>query len=144
MGVRYEWADSNKIILDIILEQPWTWAEYNAVMAEIMPMLKNLNYPCATTVDSTNMGPLPRDDNFLSILLNVEHTMPDNLFASVIIAANYSIRTFMNILMKVRSRAARIALFTETLDEAHSQIYARYRELYPELAHKLQNQSTSK
>ncbi|MBL8161996.1 MAG: hypothetical protein JNJ61_08420 [Anaerolineae bacterium] len=140
MGIRYEWADDHKIILDIYLETPWTWVEYNDNLKVIMPMLRDLKYPCATTVNTSKMGSIPNDGNVLENLIGVEKNMPDNVFASAIIAAPYVISVFMNILMRVRPRAQRLALFTSTPQEAHQKIYARYRELYPDLAEKIANQ----
>jgi hypothetical protein len=72
MGVRYEWANERQIIMNVYLEAPWTWAEFQSVRATIMPMLGNLDHPCATVVDCSKMGSLPRDGNLLSILLNIE------------------------------------------------------------------------
>jgi hypothetical protein len=133
MGVRYEWADERQIIMNIYLEYPWTWTEYNEMMATLLPMLRDSGHPVATAVDSSKLGSLPRDGNFLQILFNVEKNMPDNMFASVVVAAPYGVMLFMNMLMKMRPRAKRLALFTKTMAEAHERIHARYRELYPEL-----------
>jgi hypothetical protein len=129
MGVRYEWADDRQIIMNIYVEQPWTWTEYNALMVTLLPILQDVKHPCATTVDCSQIGALPKDGNVLNILMNVEKNMPTNVFASVVVAAPY-IRVFMNMLMKLRPRAKVLALFTETMAEAHEKIYARYQELY--------------
>jgi hypothetical protein len=137
MGIRYEWLDDSKIIMLLYVEAPWTWTEYNQVIATVMPMLGKLNYPCATIVETSKFKILPKDGNALEILKNVEKTMPPNLFASAIVSAPYSIRVFMNILMKLRPRAERLALFTATIEEARTQIYARHREFYPDLAQNL-------
>src|SRR5688572_23741943 len=131
MGVRYEWADDRHIIMNIYAEYPWTWAEYNATMITLVSMLRDLGRPCATAVDCSRLGALPRDGSFLSILMNVEKNMPPNVFASVVVAAPYVVSVFMNMLMKLRPRAKALALFTPTMTEAHEKIYARYQELYP-------------
>jgi len=134
MGVRYEWADDTKLIMNLYLEQPWTWKEYNAMTDEVMPVLRELNHPCATVVDVRRMGALPRDGNVLQILLGVERTMPENIFASVIVGAPYIITVFMNMLMKLRPRASRLALFANTMEEAHARIHERYRQMFTETA----------
>lgn len=134
MGVRYEWANEQHIIMNIYIEFPWTWKEYNAMMDVLMPMLRDTNRPCATAVDSSKLGSLPKDGNFLQILFNVDKLMPENVFASVVVAAPYGVMLFMNMLMKMRPHAKRLALFTRTMPEAHEKIYARYQELYPESA----------
>lgn len=131
MGTRYEWADDRQIIMNVYLETPWTWTEYNTMMATLMPMLQGLNHPCATTVDCSRMGHLPKDGNVLNILMSVEKNMPTNVFASVVVAAPYAVSVFMNILMKLRPRAKVLALFTQTMAEAHEKIYTRYQELNP-------------
>lgn len=132
MSVRYEWADDQQIIMNLYLEHPWTWSEYNGTMAVIFPMLRNLNHPCATTVDCSRLGNIPRDGNLLTILMNVEKSLPPNVFASVMVAAPYTVGVFMNMLMKLRPRATVLALFTPTMAEAHAAIYARYQKLYPD------------
>jgi hypothetical protein len=129
MAIRYEWDDDRQIIMNIYVEAPWTWTEYNEKMAILMPMLQGVNHPCATTVDCSKLGHLPKDGNFLTILMNVEKMMPANVFASVVVAAPYVVSAFMNILMKLRPRAKVLAAFTQTMAEAHAKIYARYEEL---------------
>lgn len=132
MGVRYDWADADQLIMNIYLEAPWTWKEYNETIAILMPMLRDLGRPCATVVDTSKMGALPKDGNVMRILMNVENVMPDNLFASVVVGAHHAIMVFMNALMKIRPRAGRTALFTETMDEAYTAVRKRYTELYPD------------
>ncbi len=133
MGVRYAWADDRQIIMNVFLEHPWTWSEYLEKMAILMPTLRDVKHPCATIVDCTLLGRLPSDGNVLSILMNVEKSMPPNVFASAIVAAPYGVGVFMNMLMKMRPRAKVLALFTPTMADAQSKIYARYQKLYPEL-----------
>lgn len=130
MGIRYEWADNRQIIMNIYVEQPWTWAEYNAMMETLLPTLRDLGHPCATAVDCSRMGALPKDGNFLNILMNVEKSMPPNVFASAIVAEPYAVSVFMNMLMKLRPRARMMTLFTQTMDEAHQKINARYQEQF--------------
>jgi hypothetical protein len=129
MAIRYEWDDDRQIIMNVYVEAPWTWTEYTEKMAILMPMLQGVKHPCATTVDCNKLGHLPKDGNFLTILMNVEKMMPANVFASVVVAAPYGVSAFMNILMKLRPRAKVLAAFTQTMAEAHAKIYARYEEL---------------
>ena len=129
MSVHYEWADDRQIIMNVYVEAPWTWTEYNAQMAILMPMLQATKHPCATAVECSKLGHLPKDGNFLTILMNVEKMMPSNVFASVVVAAPYGVSVFMNILMKMRPRAKVLAAFTQTMAEAHAKIYARYEQL---------------
>jgi hypothetical protein len=131
MGVRYEWADDRQIIMNVYLEYPWTWHEYLEMMDTLLVILRDTHHPCATVVDCTNLGVLPKDGNVLSILMNVEKSMPSNVFASVIVAAPYGVGVFMNMLMKLRPHAAVLALFTKTTAEAQSAIYTRYEKLPP-------------
>lgn len=135
MGVHYEWADERQMIMQIYVESPWTWQEYHAMVATVMPMIAKLQYPCATTVDVTKSGALPRG-NIIQNFLDIEKQLPDNIFVSVVIGAPYTIMVFMNMLTQLRPRAKRLALFTRTQAEAHEKIYARYRELFPDLAAK--------
>ena len=130
MGVRYEWADDRQIIMNVVLEYPWTWNEYMDTIETLLPILHDTKHPCATIVDCTQIGTLPRDGNVLSILINVERSMPSNVFASVVVAAPYGVGVFMNMLMKMRPRAKVLALFTPTVAEAHAKINARYDKLY--------------
>jgi hypothetical protein len=133
MGIHYEWADERKIIMNIHIEFPWTWAEYKATMQVLMPLVRGVNHPVATAVDCSRLGAIPKDGNTLDILLNVEKGMPDNLFASAVVGGPYGVDVFMNMLTKLRPRAKRMTLFSKTLAEAHEKIYARHQELYPDL-----------
>jgi hypothetical protein len=99
-------------------------------------MLGKLNYPCATIVETSKFKLLPKDGNALEILKNVEKMMPPNLFASAIVSAPYSVRVFMNILLKLRPNEQRPTFFTATVEEAQAKIYAHFQELYPDLAQK--------
>jgi hypothetical protein len=133
MGVRCEWADERQIIMNVYLVHPWTWAEYHVMMEGMLQTLRDVQHPCATVVDCSHMRTLPSDGNVLNILLNVEKQMPNNVFASVIVAAPQLVSVFMNILTRLRPRAEVLALFTSTTEEAYEKIYARHQELYPEL-----------
>ena len=141
MGVRYEWVDERQIIMNVYLEYPWTWKEYLDMMNILIPILRDTKHPCATIVDCSHLGTLPRDGNVLNILMNVEKIMPSNVFASVIVAAPYGVGVFMNMLMKMRPRAKVLALFTKTMTEAQTAIYARYQKLYAD-AGKVDNVKT--
>jgi len=138
MGVKYEWADKSQIIMNIYIEHPWTWKEYNITIAEVMPMLRDLAYPCATVVDTTQMKAIPKDGSIMQVLLNVEKSMPDNLFASVVVGRAFSIQVFMNILMKLRPRVQRMALFTDTMEEAYVKIQERYETSFPDASRKIE------
>jgi len=129
MGCRYEWADDSHLIMNVYIEAPWTWEEYNNAVAEITGLLRDIGNPCATAVDVSRMGSLPQG-NILSNLTHMEKMMPDNVFASALVSAPYIARTFMDILMRIRPRAQRLALFTKTMPEAHSKIRERYEALY--------------
>lgn len=130
MPIRYEWADDQQLILNIYIEFPWTWTEYNATIDEVMPMLRDLGHPCATVVNTEEMKSLPKDGNVVQILMNVEKKMPENIFASGIVGPSQAIRVFMNVLMKMRPRAQRTAFFAESMEDAYSRIHERYHELY--------------
>jgi hypothetical protein len=135
MGIRYDWADERQMIMAIYLEAPWTWAEYGAMMSTVMPMLAQVKRPCATVVDCTQMGDLPRDGRVMDVLLSVEKMMPANVFASVVVAAPQLVSVFMNVLTKLRPRAERLAIFTSTMEEAKQKIYARYQQDFGALDH---------
>ncbi|MEZ4672400.1 MAG: hypothetical protein R3E39_31225 [Anaerolineae bacterium] len=130
MGIRHEWADEEQIVMNIYIEFPWTWEEFNHMITVVMPIVRDTNHPCATTVNCSQLRRFPKDGNVLQTLLNVEKALPENVFASVVIAAPYMVSMFMNMLMKLRPRAKRLALFTQTAEEAQDIIYARYHELY--------------
>jgi hypothetical protein len=128
MGCRYEWADDSHFIMNLYIEAPWTWEEYNNVVQEMTPLLRDTGKPCATIVDISRMGSMPQG-NVLSNLTNMEKTMPDNVFASALVGAPYIAMTFLDILMRIRPRAKRTAIFTKTMVEAQQKIQQRYEQL---------------
>lgn len=130
MGIRYEWDDERQIVMNIFIETPWSWSEFNAMMDVLMPLVRDTKHPCSTVVDCSQMGAIPRDGNLLTMLMNVEKVMPPNVFGSAIVAAPYGVGVFMNILMKLRPRAQRLAIFSSSMKEAHERLYARYQEQY--------------
>ena len=130
MGIRYEWGDKQELILNFYIEYPWTWAEYHEKIDEMMPILADLGRPCASVVDCTNLRSLPKDSQFLTVLMNTQKRMPDNLFASAVVAAPYIVTVFLNMLTQLRPDAERLMLFAHTQEEAYTKIYARYNELY--------------
>ena len=127
MGVLYQWKDD--VILDVFIEQPWTWKEYLEKMNTMMPTLREKQTPCATVVHVNNMGAFPKDGNVIHILMQVEKAMPPNVFASAIAGRSGMVTAFMNVLMKIRPNAKRIAMFCKDADEAYEKIYARHKEL---------------
>lgn len=128
MGCRYEWADENHLIVNVYIEAPWTWQEYDNLTTEMLPILQSLKKPCATAVDVTHMGALPKG-NVLMHMTRAENMLPENVFASAVVGAPYAVMVFMEILMRIRPRARRIALFTRTLPEAHERIQAAYAKI---------------
>ncbi|MDX2075947.1 MAG: hypothetical protein SFZ02_05920 [bacterium] len=131
MGIRYEWADDKKIIMNVFVEFPWTWKEYLSAMEPMMKELKEKETPCATVVDLSQMKVLPKDGNILQILLHVDKIMPSNVFASTMVGANPMVMAFMNVLTKLRPNAKRLVSFTRTLEEGHKIIYKRYENQFP-------------
>jgi hypothetical protein len=133
MGIRYEWADDNQIIMNVYVEFPWTWKEYLDLTNPLMKMIKEKGTPCATVVDVTQMKVLPKDGNILQILMHVDKIMPSNVFASTMVGANPMVMAFMNVMTKLRPNAKRLVSFTRTLEEGHKAIYKRYTDQFPDL-----------
>jgi hypothetical protein len=128
MGCRNEWADDTHLIMDLFVEAPWTWAEFMNHAEQTFSTIKAMGTPCATTVDVSRMGSLPKG-NVLGYLTQIEKQMPNNVFASAVIGAPYMVSVFMDIIMRMRPRAQRIALFAKTREEAHEKILERYAKL---------------
>ena len=128
MGCSYQWTDDDHLIMDIVIEAPWTWTEFMSQAGEVFAIIKAEGKSCATAVDVINMGTMP-PGNILRNLTEIENMMPANIFASAIVGAPYMVTVFMDILTKMRPRAQRIALFTKTRTEAHEKIMERYAKL---------------
>jgi len=129
VSVRYEWADDDQIILYIYVESPWTWAEYLDVSRTLKAVIDALDHPCATIVDATRYGSLPKDGNAIQILLRIDKLLSENIFASALVGAPYGVAVFVNMMMKLRPRLQGTTFFTQTLDEAHEIILARYQQI---------------
>ena len=128
MGCRSEWADDRHVIMDLYIESPWTWGELMSQAEQTFLTIKALGTPCATTVDVSHVGPIPKG-NVLRYLTEIENMMPENVFASSLIGAPYLVSVFMDIIMRMRPRAQRIALFAKTREEAHAKILERYAKI---------------
>ncbi len=114
--------------MDLYVEAPWTWEEFMNQAQETFAIIKAEGKSCATTVDVRQIGMLPKG-NLLRYLTEIEKMMPENIFASALIGAPYMITVFMDMMMHLRPRAKRIALFTKTPEEAHDKIMERYAKL---------------
>ena len=128
MGCRYEWADDSHSIMNVYIEAPWTWEEYQALVKQLAPLVQGTGKPCATAVDVSQMGAIPRG-NVLMNLTQAESMLPDNVFASAVVGAPYAVTVFMDILMRIRPRAKRLATFARTMPEAHEKIRAAQAKL---------------
>ena len=90
--------------------------------------VKEHGKPCATAVDVTHIGVMPKG-NVLGYLTEIEKMMPANVFASALVGAPYMVTVFMEIMMRIRPRAQRIALFAKTREEAREKILERYAKI---------------
>ena len=128
MGCRNEWADDTHLIMDFYIEAPWTWVEFIGHAEQVFSIIKAHGKPCATTVDVSRIGTMPKG-NVLRYLTEIDSQMPENVFASVVIGAPYMVSVFMEIIMRMRPRAQRIALLAKTHEEAYEKILERYAKL---------------
>lgn len=128
MPVRCEWADSRHQICHFYLDTPWTWAELRVVGDAMFEEIRGLDHPVATIVDVSRVKGVPKGD-ILSNLQHVDAQMPSNVFASVVVGAPRVIIAFMNVLIRLRPSAKRIALFARTLDEAHLLVQQRLEQM---------------
>lgn len=130
MGCRHEWSTEYEMVLNIYVEAPWTWDELMDDMVVSFAAVRMFGKPCATVVDVSRIGGLPKG-NALTYLTEIDREMPDNVFASAMVGAPYMVNVFMDILMSIRPRAKRLAMFTRTMDEAYEKIWERYQQLPP-------------
>lgn len=130
MGVEFEWATADEVIMLVRVERPWTWQEYRQVLDELTVVLANQPHPVATIVDVSRIGGIPNDGNVMNNLKYIDQVLPENVFGSVIVGAPVALNAFMTVLMQVRQKTKRIALFAQTIEEAHVKLNQRYQELY--------------
>jgi hypothetical protein len=130
VAVRYEWDNEDRIILYVYVEYPWTWKEYLETARVLKKIIDDLDHPCATIVDTTKFGSLPKDGNAIQVLLKIDKLLSDNIFATALVGAPYGIIVFLNMMMKLRPRLQDITFFTQTLDEARTKIFERYDQMH--------------
>jgi hypothetical protein len=124
MPPRYEWADDSHLAMNLYLETPWDWEQFDAIAREVYTLLREYKQPCGVVVNVSKMGGIPKG-NVLAHLQQVERLIPDNVFVSVLVGAPYAATVFMNILMKIRPRAKRMTVFANSMEEAYSLIRRR-------------------
>lgn len=129
MSIRYEWADDDQIILYITVEDPWTWAEYLNVARTLKSVIDALDHPCATIIDATRYGSLPKDGNAIHILLKIDKLLSENIFASALVGAPSGVIVFINMMMRLRPRLQSTTFFTQTVEDAHARILERYQQI---------------
>lgn len=128
MSIRYKW-DDDQVILYITVEYPWTWAEYLETASNIKALIDASDHPCATIVDATRYGSLPRDGTTIQVLLKIDKLLSDNIFATALVGAPDGVMVFLNMMMKLRPHLQRISFFTDTVDEARAKILERYHHI---------------
>jgi hypothetical protein len=129
VGIRFEWADERRIILNVFIEHPWTWQEYNDNTQKIFAEVRTTGRPASTVVDVTHMKAIPQG-SALTHLRHMEESMPESVFVTVVVGAPHIAVILLDILMRIRPRFRRKTLFTSTMDEAHEQVYKIYDQLY--------------
>jgi hypothetical protein len=129
VAVRYEWANDEQLIMYIFIESPWTWTEYLETVQTLKTLIDALDHPCATIVDATHYGSLPKDGNAIQVLLKIDKLLSENIFASALVKAPHGVTVFLNVMMKLHPRLSRILIFAETVDEASTEILERYRQM---------------
>jgi hypothetical protein len=125
MGCRSEWADDTRLVMEVFIEEPWTWDEFVDQAVETFAVIQAYEKPCATTVDVSCIGAMP-EGNALIHLTEIETLMPDNLFASAIIGAPNVVTVFMDILARMRPRVGPLIILAKTKQEALDKIQERY------------------
>ena len=135
MGIRAEWTDSSHQIHQFSIEVPWTLLELRMVTDQAFSEIRNEAHPVATIVDVSRIKKLPQGD-FLGHLQYTDSQMPSNVYVSVVVGAPYIITAFMNVLMRLRPNAKRSALFSRTLEEAHTLIQQRLEQVNQETSGK--------
>lgn len=128
MPPRYEWADDSRLTMNLYLENPWGWDEFDAAAKEVYAVLREHKQLCGVVVNVSKMGGIPKG-NVLAHLQQVERIIPDNVIVSVLVGAPYAATVFMNILMKIRPRAKRMSVFANSMEEAYSIVRRRVQEV---------------
>jgi hypothetical protein len=136
MGVKFEWETSDHNVMYCLIEYPWTWQEYQTMLDVLTAELRRETHPVATIVDVTQMKSFPPNENVMQNLRRVDTLMPDNVFGSVMVGAPHVLVTFINILIQIRPKTRRIAMFANTLEEAHGLLEERYQSLYSRPDHR--------
>ncbi len=132
MGVRFEWANSDHVLMCCYIEQPWTWEEYQVLLDSMVAEVRQQPHPVATLVEVTRMKTFPKSGNVMQNLQRIDNLIPDNVFASVIVGAPHVASTFLNVLMQIRPKAKRITIFANSIEEAYQILAQRFDQLYPE------------
>jgi hypothetical protein len=131
MGVRAEWSSSNRHVVYIAIEYPWTWEEYRALLDVLMPEVAGKPHPVATIVDISRMKMFPPHGNVMQNMKYIEQVLPRNVFGSVVVNPPASATAFMNVTMKIRERSKEITMFADSVAEAYELLAERFNELYP-------------
>src|SRR5690349_6667199 len=125
MGIKFEWANSERIVMYCFIEHPWTWKEYQKIVDVMSADVGSVEHPVATVVDVSHMKTIPKDGSVMQNLQRVESVLPSNIFASVVVGAPYIVVTFMNVLTEIKPRAKRITMFANSMEEAHKMLAER-------------------
>jgi hypothetical protein len=126
MGLSYQLAEPDQGICYITFEAPWTWAEYDVMVDDLLELISAVPHPVATIVDVTQIGRLPVG-NVLMHLRRTDEMMPKNVDISIMVNAPYAVTTFMSILMRVRPHVKAMTQYARSVEEAKEMV-AQFRQ----------------
>lgn len=129
MGIQARWANDEYRAVIISIVHPWKWEEYDRIVDELIIMMGTVDHPCATIVDTSNMGALPKGSP-IAHMKRFEQMRPKNQFAGVMVGAPYSARIFLDIMVKLRPAAANLRLYANSIEDAHKMIDRLYAEQF--------------
>lgn len=123
MQIEFGWYDDQKTIVYVkILDHPWTWDEYFAVLEEVFALVASVQHPVSGIVVNNTMRFGAQLNNFLKI----GKMLPPNLDCIVVVTTNSFIWNINKMFFIIANRMYERYFLTETFAEALAHI-ERYR-----------------
>ncbi len=126
MSVQYGWFDEAHTIILYDLEAGWQWAELENAITNVDRMIREVDYPVYTIVDTSQVNRIP-PDILSSIHWGTFNAAPNWCFG-VFVGANAFLRALLNTFSRLYPRFRERYVTADSLEEAVALIIERQRE----------------
>jgi hypothetical protein len=118
MPISVTWGDSEQTLLLQVLDQQWTWGEFEAMVSQSLRMINRVHHTVDVLGDIRTSSPQVRG-------LGGEHMrraldmLPDNLGVLIVVGRGYFMKTLFAMLVVLHEKARGRIYFVDSMEEGY-------------------------